>query len=168
MNVNSTTATDGTIASSTFNATYAARTLPTFNAAVGGEYFMTPRLSVLGGLWTNVSAFAPLQPAPAPSLANLVQAREHRVGLSLGLGSYRDGGELLLGAQVGYGWGQAIVPNLYSVPSDWSVVSSSSFSALFILAGSTNFRALKGAIEGVTKALTPGATEPPKTPAEAK
>jgi len=168
MNVNSTTATDGALASSTFSATYSARTLPTFNAAVGGEYFMTPRLSLLGGFWTNVSAFGPLEPVPAPSLANLVQARAHRVGLSIGLGSYRDGGELLLGTQLGYGWGQAIVPNLYAAPSDWSVVPSSSFSAILILAGSTNLRALKGAIEGVKKALTPGAVETPKTPAETK
>jgi len=168
MQIDSATVTDGAIASSTFNATYAARTLPKFNASVGGEYFMTPRLSALGGIWTNVSAFGPLQPEPAPSLGNLVQARAHRVGLSLGLGSYRDGGELLLGTQLGYSWGQAIVPNLYAVPSDWSVVSSSSFSALFIIAGSTNLRAIKGAIEGVTKALTPGAVETPKTPAESK
>lgn len=168
MNVNSTTATDGALASSAFSATYSARTLPTFNAAVGGEYFMTPRLSLLGGFWTNVSAFGPLEPVPAPSLANLVQARAHRVGLSIGLGSYRDGGELLLGTQLGYGWGQAIVPNLYAAPSDWSVVPSSSFSAILILAGSTNLRALKGAIEGVKKALTPGAVETPKTPAETK
>ena len=168
MDINSTTATDGALSSSTFSATYAARTLPTFNVAVGGEYFVTPRLSLLGGFWTNVSAFGPLEPLPAPSLANLVQARAHRVGLSLGLGSYRDGGELLLGTQLGYGWGQAIVPNLYAAPSDWSVVPSSSFSAIFILAGSTNLRALKGAIEGVKKALTPGAVETPKTPAETK
>ena len=60
MNINSTTATDGALASSAFSATYSARTLPTFNAAVGGEYFMTPRLSLLGGFWTNVSAFGPL------------------------------------------------------------------------------------------------------------
>jgi hypothetical protein len=168
LNIDNTTATNEALASSSFRATYSARMLPTVNGAIGGEYFVSPRLSVLGGFWTNLSAFAPLKPQPAPSLANLVQGRAHRVGLSLGLGSYRDGGELLLGTQLGYGWGQAIVPNLYSVPSDWSVVSSSNFSALFILAGSTNLRAIKGAIEGVEKALTPGAVETPKSPAESK
>jgi hypothetical protein len=157
MQVDNTVSTDGgALSSSSFNATYSARTLPIVNGAIGGEYFMTHRLSVLGGLWTNLSAFPALKPAAAPSLGNLVQARAHRLGLSLGLGSYGPGGELLFGTQLGYGWGQAIVANPYSIPNDWSVVSSTNFSALFIVAGATNIRAIKGAIEGVEKALTPG------------
>jgi hypothetical protein len=176
MQVDSTSTADNALTTSTLQATYAARTLPTLNAAIGGEYFMSPRLSVLGGLWTNLSPFAELKPEPAPSLGNLVQGRAHRLGLSLGLGSYGDGGELLLGTQLGYGWGQSIVANLYSVPNDWSVVSSSSYSALFIIAGSTNLRAIKSAIEGVGRALTPKSTpeptpEPtpaPTTPAPSK
>ncbi|HEY3255952.1 MAG TPA: hypothetical protein VGJ91_18465, partial [Polyangiaceae bacterium] len=85
MHVDTTTTTNNALTTSTFDATYVARTLPTLNAAVGGEYFMSPRLSVLGGLWTNLSPFAALSPEPAPSLGNLVQGRSHRLGLSLGL-----------------------------------------------------------------------------------
>jgi len=162
MHVENTSTVDNTLTTSAGQATYVTRTLPTLNAAIGGEFFMSPRLSVLGGLWTNLSPFAPLTPQPAPSLGNLVQGRAHRLGLSLGLGSYGEGGELLFGTQLGYGWGQSIVANLYSVPNDWSVVSSSSFSALFILAGSTNLRAIKSALEGVKKALT---LEPDPAPA---
>lgn len=173
VHMESTSTTNNALTTSTFDATYSARALPVLNAAVGGEFFMTPQLSVLGGLWTNLSPFAPLKPEPAPSLANLVQGRAHRLGLSLGLGSYGDGGELLFGTQFGYGWGQTIVANLYSVPNDWSVVNSSNFSALFILAGSTNLRAIKNAIEGVGKALTlvpepAKATPAPATPAPPK
>jgi hypothetical protein len=168
MQVDSTATVDNVLTTSTFQATYAARTRPTVNAAIGGEYFMSPRLSVLGGLWTNVSPFAPLSPAPAPSLGNLVQGRAHRLGLSLGLGSYGDGGELLFGTQLGYGWGQSIVANLYSVPSDWSVVSSSNYSALFIIAGSTNLRAIKSAIEGVGKAFTSEPSPAPTAPTPSK
>lgn len=156
MHVDGTAATDDTLATSTFEATYSARELPVFNGAVGTEYFMSPRLSVLGGLWTNLSASPALKPLPAPSLGNLVQARAHRLGLSLGLGSYGEGGELLFGTQLGYGWGQTVFANVYAVPNDWSVVRSNSFSALFILAGSTSLRSIKGAIEGVEKAITPG------------
>jgi hypothetical protein len=156
MHVDSTVSTDGgALSSSGFQATYSARTVPVVNGAIGGEYFMTERLSVLGGLWTNLSAFPTLKPAPAPSLGNIVQARAHRLGLSLGLGSYGTGGELLFGTQLGYGWGEGIVANPYSIPNDWSVVSSTNFSALFIISGATNIRAIKGAIEGVEKALTP-------------
>jgi len=162
MQVDNTSITNNALTSSSFEAAYSARSLPTLNAAVGGEYFMSPRLSALGGLWTNLSPFGSLSPEPAPSLGNLVQGRAHRVGLSLGLGSYGDGGELLLGTQLGYGWGQSIVANLYSVPNDWSVVNSSNYSALFIIAGSTNLRAIKSVIEGVGRALTPGSTPAPE------
>lgn len=156
MHVDSTVSTDGgALSSSGFQATYSARTLPIVNGAIGGEYFMTERLSVLGGLWTNLSAFPALKPAPAPSLGNIVQARAHRLGVSLGLGSYGAGGELLFGTQLGYGWGEGIVANPYSIPNEWSVVSSTSFSALFIISGATNIRAIKGAIEGVENAISP-------------
>ena len=168
MQVDNTSTINNALTTSTFEATYTTRTLPTVNAALGGEYFMSRRLSVLGGLWTNLSPFAALSPEPAPSLGNLVQGRTHRLGLSLGLGSYGDGGELLFGTQLGYGWGQSIVANLYSVPNDWSVVSSNNFSALFILAGSTNLRAIKSAIEGVGNVLAPEPTPAPTTPAPAK
>lgn len=164
LHVDRTTTTDGALATSTVRETYSTRTLPTFNGALGTEYFASHHLSVLGGVWTNLSAFEPLKPLPAPSLGNLVQARTHRLGLSLGLGSYGDGGELLFGTQLGYGWGQALVANLYAVPNDWSVVSTNNFSALFIIAGSTNLRSIKRAIEGVGKAFTPGGDQPKPTP----
>ncbi|MEI9937519.1 MAG: hypothetical protein WDO69_09900 [Pseudomonadota bacterium] len=167
MHVDNTSTINHALTTSSFDATYTVSTLPTLNGAIGGEYFMSPRLSVLGGLWTNLSPFGALKPEPAPSLGNLVQGRTHRLGLSLGLGSYGEGGELLLGTQLGYGWGQTIVANLYSVPNDWSVVSSSNFSALFILAGSTNLRAIKSVIEGVGKALTPEPAAAPIAPAPA-
>ena len=168
MHVDSSSVTDNALATSAVRQTYSERTLPTFNGAIGDEYFLSPRLSVLGGVWTNLSAFPALKPLPAPSLGNFVQGRAHRLGISLGLGSYADGGELLFGTQLGYGWGQALVANLYAVPNDWSVVNSNNFSALFILAGSTNLRAIKHAIEGVEKALIPGSPAPPKAAAPSK
>jgi hypothetical protein len=172
MHVDDTTATDYTLAPRAYRASYSARALPVFNAAVGGEFFLTPHLSVLSGLWTNLSAYPPLEPKPAPSLANLVQSRAHRIGVSLGLGSYRDGTELLIGTQLGYGWGESIVANLYAMPNDWSVVQSNNFSALLVLAGSTSLRAIKGAIEGVERAFTPSKTatppEAPPAPADTK
>lgn len=157
---------DGTLTSEILNANHSLRTIPTLNGSLGGEYFVSPRLSVLGGLFTNVSAVRDLQPAPVPSLGNLVQARSHRVGVSMGLGSYGQGGEFLFGAQLGYGWGQMLAPNVYAAPSDWTVIQTQNFSALFVLAGATNLRTIKRAIEGVKNAVTPGEqTGPQKPPA---
>jgi hypothetical protein len=91
-----------------------------------------------------------------------LQARSHRVGVSVGLGSYGTGGELLFGTQLGYGWGEMLAPDVYAAPSDWSVVKTQSFSALFVLAGNTNLRSIKRAIEGVRDAVTPGAQPQPR------
>ena len=155
--------TDGTLSSSANEATDSLRTQPTLNGAVGGEYFITPRLSVLAGIFTNLSAVPKLEAKAVPSLGNLLPARSHRAGLSIGLGSYGTGGELLFGTQLGYGWGEMLAPNVYAAPSDWSVVKTQSFSALFVLAGNTNLRSIKRAIEGVRDAVTPAA-EPQRGP----
>ena len=56
------------------------------------------------------------------------------------------GGELLFGTQLGYGWGEMLAPDVYAAPSDWSVVKTQSFSALFVLAGNTMLRPLVNAI----------------------
>lgn len=80
----------------------------------------------------------------------------------MGLGSYGVGGELLFGAQFGYGWGEMLAPNVYAAPSDWSVIKTQNFSALFVLAGATNLRSIKRAIEGVTDAVIPGSEPKPK------
>lgn len=158
-----TTLADDALTTSQASVEYAARTDATVNLELGSEYFMTRRLSLLTGIWTNLSALPALNPLQPPSPGNFVQARTHRVGISLGLGSYADRGELLAGAQLGYGWGEALTPNLYSVPSSWSVIDTRNFSAVFVIAGSTNFRSIKRAVEGVKDAVT-GDT-PPKAPA---
>ncbi len=154
---------NGTLGSTAASASYSVRTQPTLNGSLGGEYFVTPRLSLLGGVFTNLSAVPPLAPKAVPSLGNLLHARSHRVGLSMGLGSYGAGGELLFGTQLGYGWGEMLAPDVYAAPGDWSVVKTQSFSALLVLAGATNLRSIKRAIEGVRDAVTPGA-QPQRAP----
>jgi hypothetical protein len=162
LHVQNTTLADDMLTPSSFEEHDAVRTRTTLNGALGMEYFVRPRLSVLGGLWTDLSRLSSLKPVPAPALGNLMQSREDHVGLSFGLGSYGTDGELLVGAQLGYGWGHSLVANLYSVPVDWSVVSARSYSALFVIAGATNFRSIKRAIERVKNAVIPSGPEEPK------
>ena len=81
-----------------------------------------------------------------------------------GLCFHGPGGELLFGTQLGYGWGEMLAPNVYAAPSDWSVVKTQGFSVLFVLAGATNLRTIKRAIEGVRDAVTPGAQPARETP----
>lgn len=162
MQIDRVSLTDGALTTSAEPVSYSVASRPTLNGAIGGEYFVSPRLSVLGGVFSNLTSLTSLKPQPVPSLGNVVQARAHRVGVSMGLGSYGTGGELLFGAQFGYGWGEMLAPNLYASPADWSVVKTQNFSALFVLAGATNLRSIKRAIEGVTDAVKPGPEPKPR------
>jgi hypothetical protein len=77
-------------------------------------------------------------------------------------------GSFLVGAVLGFGWGQADAINPYVLPNTWSVVETQSYSALLVLAGSINFKSVKKAVTDVEKAVTkasetktpPGATAP--------
>ena len=159
----------GTAATSTsFPAQYVVGTHSTFNTAFGAEYFVTRGLSVIGGASTNLSTLRDL--APTTSLGNLVQSRTNHVAVSFGIGSYGGVGDLLMGMRLDYGWGQALTANPYVVPSQWATVDTQTYSAMFILAGATNLRAIGRAVEKVTNAVTMGApynappSPPPRTP----
>jgi hypothetical protein len=161
LHVDTTTLANDTLTPATFQEADAVRTRTTLNGALGMEYFVLPHLSLLGGVWTDLSELSPLNPVSAPALGNLVQSRQDHVGLSFGLGSYGTDGELVVGAQLGYAWGHALVANLYALPVDWSLVTSQSYSALFVIAGATNFRSIKRAIERVKNAVVPSGVEAP-------
>jgi hypothetical protein len=148
-------------ATTTFNAAYAVRSQPVWNMAMGAEHFVSPAFSLIGGLSTNLSAVPPL--SPTMTTGNLVQARQNSVAISFGVGSYGDAGDILIGTQLGLGWGQAMAVNPYALPNDWAVVDVQSYSALLILAGATNLRAISKAVENMEHAVTKGAPEqPPK------
>jgi hypothetical protein len=155
----------GTPKSSSSYATYSVASRPMLNTSAGAEYFVSKTLSLIGGISTNLSAISPL--APATGVGNLVQAHANHVAVSFGLGSYGQGGYLLFGAQLDYGWGDALVANPYVLPNQWSEASSQIFSATLVLAGATNLRAIGHAIEKVERAVTTGnpeSTAPPPVP----
>lgn len=131
----------------------------TINPSLGAEYFLSPTFSVLGGASANFSSLARL--TPAPSIGNLVQTRNNHVNASLGLGSYWNGGELLFGFQLDYGWGQALAINPYLVPNDWSVVGMQSYSLTLIISGATDLSAIMRVVRRITNG---GADKPPQTP----
>ena len=156
----------GTAATATsFPAHYAVGTRSTVNTSLGAEYFVTRGFSVLGGASTNLSTLRDL--APATSLGNLVQSRTNHVAVSFGIGSYGGIGDLLMGLQLDYGWGQALTANPYVVPNEWASVDTQTYSAMFIVAGATNLRAIGRAVEKVTNAVTTGVPDnapPPAAP----
>ena len=86
------------------------------NTAAGAEYFVKKDFSLVGGASFNLSALPPLAATLSPG--NLIQERQNTVTASAGVGTYGRGGTLLLGFQLGYGWGESLAPNPYVTPND--------------------------------------------------
>lgn len=137
-----------------------ARARGAVNIGVGGEYFFNPSLSILGGLSTDISA------VPRGALGrdpfNFFPDDLNRAAASIGVGSHGQGGDLLLGGEFSYGWGDRLAPNAYQVPARLETTGVEQYAVLLVLAGSTSLKNIKRAVEDVTKALDPTA---PKTPA---
>jgi hypothetical protein len=150
------TTTTGTAVTMTASSpTFAVPVRPVLNLAAGEEYFVSPSFSVVGGASTNLSSVPPL--SPTMTLGNLVSSTTNTVSASLGIGSYgRRGDALLVGFQLGYGWGEALTTNPYVVPNEWAVVSTQTYSAMIILAGATNLHAMGRALEKVESMVTTG------------
>jgi hypothetical protein len=154
MHVDTVSVTGTTSTPSSFDAEYIVRAGGVLDVSLGAERFVTPSLSVLGGLSTDFTAAPPL--SPTMTLADFYQARTSRVALSFGVGSYGESGELLLGTQLSYGWGTALAVNPYVLPNTYSVVDTQTYGAMIILAGSTNLRAIRRAVEKVQDVVTKG------------
>jgi hypothetical protein len=146
------------------HATYGVPNHVVANPSLGAEYFLSPTFSLLFGASTNFSSLSALE--PAPSIGNLVQAKTHHLTASLGLGSYWNGGELLLGFQFDYGWGQQLAVNPYVVPNDWALVDTQSYALTFIISGATDVRALLHVVDRIAngaEADNPADHKPPQT-----
>lgn len=119
---------------------FGVRSHPTLNPSVGGEYKVTPGLSLLAGISANFSSLGPLH--PTDSIGNLVQARTNHVNASFGVGSYWEDGELLFGLQLDYGWGDAMTIDPYVLPNQFAVVDAKTYTILFVISGAANLRSI--------------------------
>jgi hypothetical protein len=162
LNVTNTTLAGTTATTTNVDSTFSVAERPVWNTALGAEYFVSPSFSVLGGAATNLTALPPL--SPTSTLGNLVQTRTSLATASFGIGSYGSGGDILIGARFGYGWGQSMAANSYVLPNAWAVVETQSYSVMLVLAGATNLRAIGRAVEKAEKAVTTGNPELPPVP----
>lgn len=115
-------------------------------AAAGVEVHATPTLGVLGGLATDLSIQRPLR--SAPSLGEIGHARRQRVLLSGGIAT-RDGAtELLVGAQLGLGWGRTLAIDAQGASeSGLRVVDERSTTVLLVVAGNASLSGLRRSID---------------------
>jgi hypothetical protein len=132
----------------TWSQHYEVRTHTTINPSAGAEFKLNAGLSLFTGISANFTALGSL--SPTDSVGNLVQARTSHANATFGVGSYWDGGELLLGLQFDYGWGQTMAINPYLLPNHFSVVDSSTSTLMFILAGAANLKSVMSTVNKIT------------------
>jgi hypothetical protein len=157
----------GALTASTFQTRVSVEEHTVVSAGIGAEYFVRPRLSLVGGTSLNLTALPPL--APMASVGNIVQERNNFVTIAGGVGGYVEGTNLLLGLQFDYGWGQSLAANPYVTPNQWAVVDTTSYTALLIFAGSLSLRTVEHAVEKVEHVFTgapaaPAGAPPPPAP----
>ena len=166
LNVTSMHLANGVVTTTSASPTDSVGTRTMVNAEVGVEYFVRPSFSLIGGAYSNISAIRPLQ--ASDSVNNLVQARTNHLGISFGIGSYGHSADVLIGTQLDFGWGDALVVNPYVDPNEWTVIGTQVYSALLVLAGTTDLRAIGHAVEKMEKAVTTGNPDNATPPAPLK
>jgi hypothetical protein len=129
------------------------------NFGAGVELVASPTISVLAGLSTDVTAVSAGALGTTP-FVYFPQSTD-RIAGSLGIGSRGSGGELLVGAEVMYGWGQRLAVNSYQLPPDLAPTQQNVTQVTLVVAGATNLRTLKRAVEDVRDILR---QPPPKKP----
>jgi hypothetical protein len=139
------TVTNGAASNTEYDYTVVEKDDGVVDAAFGLEYFVNPGLSLLGGASTDFSAIARLPESPSES--SIAEQRVHRVGASFGLGSYGPGTELLFGAEASYGWGRSFAVDPFVLPSRLATVEQTTFTLMFIVAGSTSLANLRRAAD---------------------
>ena len=123
------------------------------NGAFGAELFLNRTISILGGASTDFSAIPPL--SLTPNEKSIPQARVNRIAGSIGIGTYTDGSELLVGAEVSYATGRATAVDSYVLPNRLALVTQNTITALFIIAGSTNLNTLRRTVDRLSQMVTP-------------
>jgi hypothetical protein len=135
------------------------------NFGLGGEVIIAPYLTLLSGVSTDLTTVPKGNLLADPM--NYFPARTNRVGVSLGLGSHGDGGDLYLGGELSYSWGERLAINAYQLPAVLDTTQTQTFGLLVVIAGSTSFKAIRRAVNDLSNAVDPNAADPKKKPAPA-
>jgi hypothetical protein len=111
------------------------------NSAVGLEYYLNQRFSLLMGASTDWSVL-PTYPTNPPA-TTLVPSRTQRVAVSFGAGGRIENAEVVAGTELSYGWGTAVAVDPFATPPHFVVVDTRSFGVMLVVGGRTSFGALR-------------------------
>ncbi len=145
--------TNGAVSDRPFTTELSARGRGAVNVGVGGEVNIAPYLSLLAGMGTDLSTVKSGSLVQDPM--TYFPSRTHRVTGSLGLGSHGTGGDLLIGGELSYEWGDRLAVNSYQLPARFESVGTQTFGLLVVIAGSTSYQAIKRAVNDITNAVDP-------------
>ena len=136
------------------------------NLGIGAEFGIAPYLSLLTGLGTDLTTVK--GGTLTQDMMAYFPSRTNRVTASLGLGSHGEGGDLLVGGELAYEWGDRLAVNSYQLPARFETAATQTFGLLVIIAGTTSFRAISRAVNDITNAVdlnpkkpSPQKPEPP-------
>lgn len=121
------------------------------NLAAGAEIFMSERISFLTGLSTDVSAAQ--KGTLQDSTFNYFGYGANRLSGTFGIGTHGSNGELMIGSELQYGWGQRLAVNPYQLPAEIGTADYKTYQLMVIVAGSTSLRALRKVVEDVKKVV---------------
>ena len=134
------------------------------NLAVGAEVFVAQRLSLLAGAQTDVNALSELEPDAEHSRVFRTRLDYYRAGV--GVCSYTDFGDLMLGLRFDYGTGRASPVNTLAVPPALGSSSVRELGFMLVLAGSVSWRSITQAAGDVGDAVRGKGGRPPDEPPE--
>lgn len=117
----------------------------TISFSLGGEFKLSNKLSLLGGLELSPALLEEL-PRRDPLI---VGTRTNSVSWAMGMGSYGPGSELLFGARIGYEWGQMAAPRFEG--EDFGIVERRAWETLLILSGSVSLKAFQRAVDDISE-----------------
>ena len=123
------------------------------NVGVGAEVVVARALTVLGGVSTDLTTVQ--KGALLSDPLSYFPSRTNKVAASVGLGSHGEGGDLYLGGELGYAWGERLAVNAYQLPSRLETTAYESYTLVIVIAGTTSFRAIKRAVNDLTDAVDP-------------
>ncbi len=130
------------------------------NFGAGTELTIAPYLTLLAGVSTDLTTVPKGNLLADPM--GYFPARTNRIATSLGLGSHGEGGDLYLGGELSYTWGERLAVNAYELPATLATTATQTFGLVVVLAGSTSFKAIRRAVNDLSNAVDPSASDPKK------
>lgn len=135
---------------------------PVVNVAIGAEYFIAGDLSLVAGVITDFSSLQEFDEVPADP--RLFRNRAHAYHGSLGVVSYGDAGDLLIGLRLDTADGQAAVVNPFQLPPRLDRVDYRQTGVMLILAGRISLVNMVEAARNIGDAVEGESPAPPDRP----